>query len=117
MEPRGLGFSLTDASSLQFVSSGRTMVTTITKPATITFVTCPGLSPTKAAPSVAPTVAPTVVPPPKIPSSNATVPIKTGGPVPTSKPGVNPFTGGSAGLGISFGSVIAIAALFGGLLL
>jgi len=89
-----------------YVSSGTTMVTTITKDAITTYVTCPETSPTTQVPPP---------PPPKVPLSNATYPVSTARPVPTpsAKPGASPFTGGSSSLGISFGSLLALTALFG----
>jgi len=90
-----------------YVSSGTTAVTTITKAPITTYVTCPEECPTTT------TVPP---PPPKAPAANATYPIiSTGKPVPTAsaKPDASPFTGGSSTLGVSFGGLLALAALFG----
>jgi len=87
-----------------YVSEGTTHVTTITKEAITTYVTCPEASPTSYAPPP---------PAPKVPVSNATYPIATGAPVPTAKPDASPFTGGSSSLGMSFGSLLALVAVFG----
>jgi len=78
-----------------YVTSGTTCVTTIAYAPVTTYVPCP--------PSVTPSASP-VYPP-----ANVTTP--TYAPAPTA------FEGGSVSLGISLGSVIALVALFGGLLL
>jgi len=78
-----------------YVTSGSTCVTTITYAPVTTYATCP--------PSLTPSASP-VYPP-----ANVTAP--TYAPAPTA------FEGGSVSLGISLGSVVALVALFGGLLL
>jgi len=77
------------------VSSDTTIVTTVTKETIITYTTCPSEAPV-------PTVYSTTLAP------NATVSTQPAAPVPTE------FAGGSANLGIGFGSVVALAALLGG---
>lgn len=89
-----------------YVSQGSTIVSTITKAPITTYVPCPGACP-----------GPYVSPSPKVTVYNTTVSIGTEKPVPTkpapNNPAASPFTGGSASLGISFGSVVAVVALFG----
>lgn len=83
------------------MSSDHIIVTTITKPAITAYVTCPAAHATTVhAMTVSAVAAP----------KNTTVPKA---PVPSA----SPFQGGSPALGISLGGIMALVALFGGLLL
>src|SRR5436190_14143200 len=92
---------------LQYVQHGSAFTATITKQPVTTSVAYPPESPSAHLPTA--------------PGNNATTPIWTGSlaPSPTVKvsPMASPFTGGSASLSTSFGSVAAAMAMFVGLLL